>query len=128
MVAGSGARDGGARARVVAARGRRRAGRSAVAKYPWGVYSWTRRDAGGAAVPRPWEHPRSGFRYPCEEYGMKAPTTPVLLGGYALILLVVLAAGFGIGRATGAPAPPVPPAPHSSAHTPHPYAHHEEQS
>ncbi|TSB19760.1 hypothetical protein OG422_21380 [Streptomyces sp. NBC_01525] len=59
---------------------------------------------------------------------MKAPTTPVLLGGYALILLVVLAAGFGIGRATGAPAPPVPPAPHSSAHTPHPYAHHEEQS
>ncbi|GAA3180741.1 MULTISPECIES: hypothetical protein [Streptomyces] len=58
---------------------------------------------------------------------MKAPTTPVLLGGYALILLVVLAAGFGIGRATGAPAPPAPPAPHSAPHTPHPYAHHEEQ-
>ncbi|MGW1840632.1 hypothetical protein [Streptomyces sp. BBFR2] len=57
---------------------------------------------------------------------MTAPTTPVLLGGYALILLAVLAAGFGLGRTVGAPAPPAHPAPHSAPHTPHPY--HEEQS
>ncbi|UQA93169.1 hypothetical protein [Streptomyces halobius] len=33
---------------------------------------------------------------------MTALTTPVKLGGYVLILLVVLAAGFGLGRAFGA--------------------------
>jgi hypothetical protein len=53
-----------------------------------------------------------------EEYAMTALTTPVKLGGYALILLVVLAGGFGLGRAVGGdgragPAPHSRPAQHS---------------
>ncbi|WP_411141062.1 hypothetical protein [Streptomyces sp. x-80] len=49
---------------------------------------------------------------------MTALTTPVKLGGYALILLVVLAGGFGLGRAVGGderagPAPHSRPAQHS---------------
>ncbi|GGU42979.1 hypothetical protein GCM10010211_02800 [Streptomyces albospinus] len=48
---------------------------------------------------------------------MTALTTPVKLGGYALILLAVLAAGFGLGRAVapgGRDAPAhVPPAQHT---------------
>jgi hypothetical protein len=32
---------------------------------------------------------------------MRALTTPAKLGGYALILLAVLAGGFGLGRAIG---------------------------
>lgn len=58
---------------------------------------------------------------------MTAWSTPVTLGGYALILLVVLAAGFGLGRVTADPAPARQvPAPHGE---PAPHAQHtEEQS
>ncbi|MFI7098015.1 hypothetical protein ACIBK8_01435 [Streptomyces sp. NPDC050161] len=61
---------------------------------------------------------------------MTPPTTQVTLGGYALVLLVVLAAGFGIGRAAGTdPAPQRAPAPHSQTSPQHaPHAHPEEQS
>ncbi|MFG2893951.1 hypothetical protein [Streptomyces sp. NPDC048248] len=66
---------------------------------------------------------------------MRALTTPAKLGGYALILLVVLAGGFGLGRAIGddgdgrqAPAPhrPATPAP-ATEHGRHPQQT-EEQS
>ncbi|KPC66908.1 hypothetical protein [Streptomyces chattanoogensis] len=56
----------------------------------------------------------------------KALGTPVRLGGYALLLLVVLAAGFGLGRATGGGEDaPARPAPHAPAQH---LQHSEEQS